>query len=72
MNATQTKWLRDNGIQTTGEGNNLVFWKGKTGLSLYNRKWQLERQDHSEDSDGSIHLGEFGTLKDALAALRAA
>lgn len=74
MNATQTKWLKDNGIGVRGEGQNRVFFKltGNTGLFFARGKWELETQDCSEDGDGGICLGTYVTLKDGLAALRKA
>jgi hypothetical protein len=70
MNATQVKWLRDNGIQVRGEGQKRTFSKGATGLFFARGKWELETQDCSEDGDGGIHLGSFTELKEGLAALR--
>ncbi len=72
MNATQVKWLADNGIKVRGEGNKRTFSKGNTGLFFARGKWELETQDCSEDGDGGICLGTFITLKDGLAALKSA
>ena len=72
MNATQTKWLKDNGIKVRETSTMKFFVKGDKVLYYYGSKgkWEMEREDRSEDGDGSIHLGSFPTLKEGLAELR--
>ena len=79
MNTQQIEWLAANGIDTATQAashgfvGGRVFTKGEFGLCSYNgRVWELEARDDSEDGEGSLHVGSFGTLKKGLAALRAA